>query len=174
MSSSSTSYIVAPNSTVNTTPYIPSETQLNGTGPFVDLVPQVIVCTPSPSLSPLSMLAGTTDILYTAPTLRGAGTYMVMANYVFNTSGAGWSNSETMILDICTTGTTNISVLPNLTLQPNYFNDFNSVPDELELALVGLVILTGPAYLNARVSRQGSLSANKSGGIQSFTAQKIA
>lgn len=174
MSSSSTSYIVAPNSTVNTTPYIPSQTQLNGTGPLVDLVPQVIVCNPSPTYIGLSTTPGITDILYTDPTLREAGTYAVMANYVFQTTGAAWQSSETMILDICTTATTNVTVIPNLTLQPNYFNDFNSVGRELELAIVGLVILTGPAYLNARVSRVGSLSANKVGGIQSFTAQKIA
>jgi hypothetical protein len=174
MSSSSTSYIVAPNSTVNTTPYIPEQTQLNGTGPLVDLIPQVIVCTDNPSFSALSMVAGTTDILYTDTTLRTAGTYAVVANYLFRTSGAGWSNSETFQLDICTTGTTNVTVIPNLTLQPNYFNDFNSATDELELAIVGLIILTGPAYLNARASRAGVLSANKSGAIQSFTAQKIA
>lgn len=174
MSSSSTSYIVAPNSTVSLTPYIPEQTQLNGTGPLVDLIPQIIVCTDNPSFSALSNLPGTTNILYTDPTLRQAGTYMVMANYVFKTDLAAWSNAETMILDICTTATTNITILPNLTLQPNYFNDFNSMTDELELAIVGLVVLTGPAYLNARATRAGLPSANKSGAIQSFTAQKIA
>jgi hypothetical protein len=99
---------------------------------------------------------------------------MVMANYLFITSSAGWSNAETFQLDICTTATTNVTIIPNLTLQPNYFNDFNSATDELELAVVGLVVLTGPAYLNARATREGTLSADKSGAIQSFTAQKIA
>ena len=174
MSSSSTSYIVAPNSTVNLTPYIPEQTQLNGTGPIVDLIPQIILCTDSPSFSALSMTAGITDILYTDTTLRTAGTYAVVANYQFRTSSAGWQSSETMTLDICTTATTNVTIIPVLTLQPNYFNDFTTATDDLRITLVGLVTLTGPAYLNARVSRAGSLSANKSGAIQSFTAQKIA
>ena len=174
MSSSSTSYIVAPNSTVNLTPYIPEQTQLNGTGPLVDLIPQIILCTTTPSFYPLSNLPGTINILYTDPTLREAGTYAVMATYWFKTELAAWSNSETMSLDICTTATANISIIPNLTLQPNYFNDFTTATDDLRITLVGLVTLTGPAYLNARASRNGSPSANKVGSIQSFTAQKIA
>jgi len=174
MSSSSTSYVVAPNSTVDTTPYIPSQTQLNGTGPLVDLVPQIILATTTPSFYPLSNTAGITNILYTDPTLRPAGTYAVVANYAFKTELAGWSNAETMVLDISTTGTTNVSLTPNLTLQPNYFNDFVGATDELELAIVGLIILTGPAYINARAVRNGTPSQNKVGGIQCFTVQKIA
>jgi len=174
MSSSSTSYIVAPNSTVDTTPYIPNQTQLNGTGPLVDLVPQIILATTTPSFYALSNISGTTNILYTDPTQRPAGTYAVVANYVFKTELAGWSNAETMVLDISTTGTANVTLTPNLTLQPNYFNDFVGATDELELAIVGLIILTGPAYINARAVRNGTLSANKVGGIQCFTVQKIA
>jgi hypothetical protein len=174
MSSSSTSYIVAPNSTVNLTPYIPEQTQLNGTGPLVDLIPQIIVCTTTPSFSALSNLPGSINVLYTDPTLREAGTYAVVATYLFKTDSAPWANAETMTLDICTTATTNVTVTPVLTLQPNYFNDFTTMVDDLRITLVGLVVLTGPAYLNARASRNGTPSANKSGAIQSFTAQKIA
>jgi len=174
MSSLSASYVVAPNSTVDTTPYIPEQTQLNGTGPVIDLIPQIILSTTTPSYYPLSNLPGTINILYTDTTLREAGTYMVMATYLFKTELAAWSNSETMTLDICTTATANISILPVLTLQPNYFNDFTAMTDDIRITLVGLVVLTGPAYLNARASRNGTPSANKVGGIQSFTAQKIA
>jgi hypothetical protein len=153
---------------------VPSPTQINGTGPTVDLVPNVILFAEFPSFYPLSDIAGTINILYTDTTLRQAGTYLVMANFAFKTELAAWASSESMILDICTTNTANVSIIPNLTLQPGYFNDNNSIPKELELAIVGLIKLTGPAYLNARATRQGTLSANKVGGIQSFTAQKIA
>jgi hypothetical protein len=174
MSSSSTSYIVAPNSTVNLTPYIPEQTQLDGTGPIIDLIPQIIVCTATPAFLPLSDLPGTINIAYTDPVSRDAGTYMVMATYAFKTELAGWSNAETMTLDICTTGTTNVTILPVLTLQPNYFNNFSAITDDIRITLVGLVVLTGPAFLNARSQRNGTPSANKVGGIQSFTVQKIA
>ena len=174
MSSSSTSYIVAPNSTVNLTPYIPEQTQLNGAGPVIDLIPQIILSTTTPSYYPLSNLPGTINILYTDPISRDAGTYMVMATYLFKTELAAWSNAETMSIDICTTATANISIIPSMTLQPNYFNDFTAATDDIRITLVGLVVLTGSAFLNARASRSGSPSANKVGGIQSFTAQKIA
>jgi hypothetical protein len=174
MSSFANSYNVVPNSTVDTTPYIPARTQLNGAGPLVDLIPQIIYSVGVPSYQALSNTSGTTNILFTDILFQDVGTYMVTVNYGFITTGAPWQNSETMILDVCTTDTENVIAIPNVTLQPNYFSNFVSDDDEIDIGLTGLVELTGPAFLNARVTRYGSLSANKRGGLYSMTIQKIA
>ena len=174
MSSFSTAYVVAPNRRVDTTPYIPEETQLNDTGPIIDLIPQVIY-SGAPTYFPLSNTPGSTTIIFTDIMLRDAGTYAVTVNYsILGNFLVPWINSEVMVLDVCTTDTENVIAIPNVTLQPNYVNNFVSGDDEIDIGLTGLVELTGPAFLNARVTRYGSLSTGRQGGLYSMTVQKIA
>jgi hypothetical protein len=175
MSSFSTAYVVAPTRIINTSPYIPEETQLNDTGAVVDLIPQIIY-SGAPSYFPLSNTPGSTTIIFTDITLRGAGTYLVTVNYsILGNFLVPWVNSETMVLDVCTTDTENVVAIPNVTLQPAYVNNFTSFSnDDIIVSLKGNIELTGPAFLNARVTRYGSLSANRQGGLYSMSVQKIA
>lgn len=173
MSSSSTAYIVAPNTSA-TTPYIPNPTQLNGTGALVDLVPQIIVNSENPTPVALGSIAGDT-IIYTSATSLSAGTYRVEANFRLATTSATWLTSEAIILSIGTTALTGLVTNPELSLQPDYFNYFPDAAETIFATVSGLLQLNATAFPNCVVTRGGGgISANKTGAITSFTIQKIA
>jgi len=175
MSSSSTSYIVAPNSTVDTTPYIPSQTQLNGTGPIVDLVPQIIRNVNSPGGVALNNSPSTTTVVYTSPSSVGsAGTYLVSANFVLSIQGGiSWTNGEAIVLTVSMTGG-GVQNRPALTLQPSYFSQFPAVNQPINATVTGLIETTISGQITCNVSRFGTLSTDKFGDIFSLTVQKIA
>lgn len=173
MSSSSYAYVVAPNTSA-TTPYIPSQTQLNGTGPLVDLVPQILVNTESPTPVALGSIPGDTAV-YTSPTSFSAGTYRVEANFQLKTTSATWQTSEALILSIRTDANTGLVSNPELSVQPDYFAYFPSATEDIFATVSGLLQINATASPNCIVTRGGgSISANKTGAISSFTIQKIA
>lgn len=173
MSSSSFAYIVAPNTSA-TTPYIPSQTQLNGTGPYVDLVPQIIVNAENPTGVALGNIAGST-IVYTSANSVSAGTYRVEANFILETTSGSWSSSEAMLLTIATTSNTGVVTNPELSIQPDYFSYFPSATETIFATVSGLLELNATAFPNCLVTRAGGgITTNKTGAIISFTIQKIA
>ena len=175
MSSSSTSYIVAPNSTVNQTPYIPSQTQLNGTGPIVDLVPQILRNVNSPSGVALSNVSVSTTTVFTSPSFVGsAGTYLVSANFSLGIEGGvSWTSSEAIVLTVSMTGG-GVQNRPAVTLQPAYFSQFPAVNQPINITVTGLIETTISGNITCNVSRFGTPSTNKTGDIFSLTVQKIA
>jgi len=174
MSSYSTAYIVAPNNTVNYTPYIPDPTQLNGGGPYVDLVPKILVNTESPTPVALGNIPGDTAV-YTSATKVGPGTYRVEANFILKTTGATWQTSEALLLSIRTDANTGVVTSPELSVQPDYFAYFPSVTEDIFATVSGLLELNTEAFPNCVVTRGGgSITADKTGAITSFTIQKIA
>ena len=174
MSSSSIAYIVAPNNTINYTPYIPDPTQLNGGGPYVDLVPKILVNTESPTPVALGNIPGDT-VIYTSGSSVGAGTYRVEANFILKTTSATWQTSEALLLSIRTTSNTGVVTSPELSVQPDYFAYFPSATEDIFATVSGLLELNATAFPNCTVTRGGGgISANKTGAITSFTIQKIA
>jgi len=174
MSSSSTAYVVAPNISA-TTPYIPEQTQLNGTGPIIDLIPQIIrnVATPTPVA--LENVVGSTTILYTAPSSVDVGTYLVSANFRLETTSGSWSTNEAMVCDIANTNAVGLITIPVVTLRPAYVSYFPGATEPIYLNVTGLLELSVAGTIACRVTRSGAgITSNKTGGINSLTVQRIA
>jgi hypothetical protein len=173
MSSSSFSYVVAPNTSA-TTPYIPEQTQLNGTGPLVDLVPQILVNAENPTGIALGTIPGST-VVYTSANSVSAGTYRVEANFILQSpTGSAWDASEAMLLTIATTANTGVVTNPEMSMQTAefFFVDANLT---IFATVSGLLQLNATAFPNCLVTRGGAnISTNKTGAIISFTIQKIA
>lgn len=173
MSSSSIAYIVAPNVPAGTATLIPNPTRLNGTGPLVDLVPQILVNTESPTTVALGSIPGDT-VIYTSANSVGAGIYRVEANFRLKTTSTTWQASEALLLAIRTTANTGLVSNPELSVQPDYFAYFPSATEDIFATVSGLLELNATAVPNCIVTRGGAVSANKTGAISSFTIQKIA
>jgi len=166
---------VNPNWLGVTPAFIPSQTQLNGTGAYVDVVPRIFR-----NVSPIS--AGATTALnnadnsvttvFTTPSVE-VGTYQVTVGYEIENDGTAvaWANAETMTLYV---GGTGVTIYPLYSLQPAYVNNFVAANDVIYGTVTGLVttIVAGP--LTANVIRNGTPSTNKQGTVYLFTAQKIA
>jgi hypothetical protein len=164
---------VNPNWLGVTPAFIPSQTQLNGTGALVDIVPRIFknLNAPTGEGVALSNTDGASTTVYTSPSVE-AGTYQVSVSFEIENDGTvvGWSNAEQMLLSISSTG---ITTRPLLSLQPAYFNQFNAANDPIYITLTGLVTTTGGTLL-CNVIRYGVPSTNKQGSVYCFTAQKIA
>jgi hypothetical protein len=174
MSSSSVAYIVAPNTATGGTSTIPNPTQLNGTGALVDLVPQIIRNQISATSVLLDNTANSTTTVYTSPSaVSGPGTYLVSANFLIDIAGTSWTNAEAILLSISMTGG-GVSTTPFITLQPSYFSQFPATNQPVAATVTGLLTTTIAGQIICRVSRFGTPSANKYGGIFSLTCQKIA
>jgi hypothetical protein len=162
MSSSSVAYVVAPNSSA-TTPYIPSPTQLNGTGPLVDLVPTVYDITNSP----ISLNDTGTTTLWTSPTLA-IGVYQVNAAAQFYVGGIpSWQTNESFTLYIGTPFYNSAII----SCQPFYQADNGSF---VYVTMSGLIKLTSAQTVSLIINRSATGSANKLGDVTSLTLQKIA
>jgi hypothetical protein len=174
MSSSSTSYIVAPNSTVNLTPYIPEQTQLNGTGPLLDLIPQIISNLPTPVAVPLFNVPGITAV-FTSLSSVVAGIYMVQANFLLETTSGSWSSAEQITLSVATDSLTGFVNGPEITMQPAYFSLASAATQPIYATVTGLLELNATAFINCLVTRSGGgITTNKTGALVSLTAQRIA
>jgi hypothetical protein len=154
---------------------IPSQTQLNGSGAFVDIVPRIFVNVSPISSGPTTALSNTDGVIttvFTSPTVE-VGVYQVTVGYEIENDGTvvAWSNGETMTLYI---GGTGITVYPLSSLQPSYVNNFSTASDVIYATITGLVTTTVSTTLTANVIRNGTLSTNKQGTVYLFTAQKIA
>jgi hypothetical protein len=175
MSSFSTAYIVAPNVPAGTATLIPNPTKLNGTDPIIDLIPQIIKNEATPTPVALSNTIGSTTTLYTAPSGVSAGTYLVSANFRFETTSGSWSASEAMICDIANTDAVGLVTLPVVTLRPGYVSYFPSATEPINLTVTGLLELSSSGTITCRVTRAGAgITSNKTGAINSLTVQKIA
>jgi hypothetical protein len=174
MSSFSTAYVVAPNISA-ATPYIPSPTQLNGAGPIVDLIPQIIRNVNTPTGVALDITPGSTTIVYTAPSSVSAGTYLVAANFSLTAgSSSSWSSSEAIICDIATTDVVGVITIPVVTVQPAYFSYFPALSQPVYLRVEGLLQADSGGTICCRVTRAGTgISANKFGDVFNLTVQKI-
>lgn len=154
---------------------IPSQTQLNGSGAFVDIVPRIfrnVLPISGGATTALSNTDNATTTVFTSPTVE-AGTYQVVVGFEIENDGTvvAWSNSETMTLAI---GGTGVTVYPLFSLQPSYVNNFSTANDVIYYTLTGLVTTTASTTLLANVIRNGVPSTNKQGTVYLFTAQKIA
>jgi len=173
MSSSSTAYIVAPNTATGTST-IPNPTQLNGAGALVDLVPQIIRNGITANSVLLDDTPSSSTTVYTSPSsVSSAGTYLVSANFLVDIAGTSWTNAEAILLSISMTGG-GVSTTPFITLQPSYFSQFPATNQPVAATVTGLLTTTIAGQIICRVSRFGTPSANKYGGIFSLTVQKIA
>jgi len=173
MSSSSTAYIVAPNTATGTST-IPNPTQLNGSGPTVDLIPQIIRNGITANSVLLDDTPSSSTTVYTSPSaVSSAGTYLVSANFLVDIAGTSWTNAEAIVLSISMTGG-GVETTPFVTLQPAYFSQFPATNQPVEANVTGLLRTTIAGQIICRVSRFGTPSANKYGGIFSLTVQKIA
>jgi hypothetical protein len=63
---------------------------------------------------------------------------------------------------------------PSLTLQPAYFSQFPATNQPIDITVTGLIETTIAGQITCNVSRFGTPSTNKYGGIYSLTYQKIA
>jgi hypothetical protein len=170
MSSSSTAYIVAPNSSA-TTPYIPSPTQLNGTGALVDLVPTIITKGTSYISIPQS---GATVTLYTFPSALAAGTYLITYNLelVIDAGGANWNTNEQCYTEVYTSSSFPADWSAIATFQPYY--QTNLVPNGgVFVTVSGFFQLTSTQTPIIRFARNGTPSANKSASINFVSCQKV-
>ena len=166
---------VNPNWLGVTPAFIPSQTQLNGTGALVDIVPRIfrnVLPISGGATTALSNTDNATTTVFTSPTVE-AGTYQVVVGFEIENDGTvvAWSNAETMTLSI---GGTGVTVYPLFSLQPSYVNNFSTANDVIYYTLTGLVTTTASTTLLANVIRNGVPSTNKQGTVYLFTAQKIA
>ena len=174
MSSSSTAYIVAPNVPAGTATLIPNPTKLNGTDPIIDLIPQIIKNEASPTGVALGTIPGIT-IVYTNPSSVSAGTYLVSANFILETTSGSWSSAEAIVLDISTTAGTGVVSNPKISVQPAYFSYFPAATENISATVTGLLELNASAFINCRVTRAGAgITTNKTGAVFNLTVQKIA
>jgi len=163
MSSFSPAYVVAPNSS-STTPFIPSPTQLNGTGALVDLVPTVYDITNSP----ISLNDTGTTTLWTSPTTLAIGVYSVNVTAQFYVGGIpSWQSSESFTLYIGTPFYNSAII----SCQPFYQADNGSF---VYVTMTGLIKLTSAQTVSLIINRSATGSANKLGDVTSLTLQKIA
>lgn len=171
MSSSSTAYIVAPNSSVNTTPYIPSPTQLNGTGALVDLVPRIITKGTSAVSLPVS---NATTTIYTFPAALAAGTYLITYNLQLlrDAGGANWNTNEYAYTEVYTSSGFPADYSAIATFQPYY--QTNLAPDgDVFFPVSGFIQLTSTQTPIISVTRNGTQSANKSAAVFFVSCQKV-
>lgn len=154
---------------------IPSQTQLNGSGAFVDIVPRIFT-NQSPPIGgagvALSNTEGTATTIYTSPSVE-AGTYQVSVSYEIDNDGTVvvWNTAEQVLLSI---GGSGVTVRPLLNFQPAYVNQTTAANDVIYITMTGLVVTTAAGTLTCNVQRYGTLSTNKQAVVYCFTAQKIA
>lgn len=155
--------------------FIPSQTQLNGTGALVDIVPRIFTNQNPPiggAGTALSNSDSVSTTIYTSPSVE-AGTYQVSVSYEIDNDGTvvAWNTAEQMLLSI---GGTGVTVRPLLNFQPAYVNQTTAANDPIYITLTGLVVTTAAGTLTCNVTRYGTISTNKQGVVYCFTAQKIA
>jgi len=170
MSSSSFSYIVAPNSSV-TTPIVPSPTQLNGAGALVDLVPTII--TKGSSIVSLPVSNATTTI-YTFPSALAAGTYLITYNLQLlrDAGGANWNTNEYAYTEVYTSSGFPADYSAIATFQPYY--QTNLAPGgDVFFPVSGFLQLTSTQTPIITVTRNGTQSANKSAAVFFVSCQKV-
>lgn len=168
MSSSSTSYIVAPNSTINTTPYIPNPTQLNGTGDLRYIYPQF-----TGQGSTTTLVQNTSvQTVYTTTQSFAAGTYQVQACYYCNAFDTPWGATEEMIIEASTVGAAGILFAScGNTFMPAYCShgDYN-----IYGSIFGIVSFTGTQSIVIRTQRITPSADTKTVRIDHIIISKIA
>lgn len=166
MSSSSTSYIVAPNSSA-TTPYIPNPTQLNGTGALRYIYPQF-----TGQGSTTTLVQNTSvQTVYTTTESFAAGTYQVQASYYCNGDTA-WGATEEMIIEASTVGAAGILFAScGNTFMPAYCSHGDYY---IYGSIFGIVSFTGTQSIVIRAQRITPSANTKTVRIDHIIISKIA
>jgi len=170
MSSFTNAYIVAPNSSA-TTPYIPSPTQLNGTGALVDLVPTILTKGSSSVSLPVS---NATTTIYTFPSALAEGTYLISYNLQLlrDGGGANWNTNEYASTGIYTSTGFPADYSAIATFQP-YYQTSLAPSGDVFFPVSGFLQLTSTQTPIITVTRNGTQSANKSAAVIFVSYQKV-
>lgn len=176
MSSSSTAYIVAPNSATGTSSTIPSPTQLNGAGALVDLVPTILTKGAGGSSVPLSNTSGVYTTLFTFPSALAPGTYIINYNLECQTgtpTATNWNTNEYVYTEVYTSTSFPADWSAVASFTP-YYQSYNPPTGGVFFPVSGFLELSSTLTPIIRIGRQGTLSTSKTGLIIFASVQKIA
>lgn len=175
MSSSSYAYIVSPNDPPPAgLTEIPSPTQLNGTGPLVDLVPRVLSKGDNTTIA-LSNTPAAFTTLYTFPEALEAGTYII--NYTLECStgsptNTNWNTDEYIYTETFTSTSFPADWSCIASFQP-YYQSFLPPQAGVFFGVSGFIQLNSTLTPIIRIARNGTLSASKFAAVIFVSCQKV-